>query len=111
MEIKLIVRNIIGADINGYSRVTVSNELFNAVRGVRPALAYKGQGDSANNGVRVFNVGGVDLYAHYDKESRKTVFLMKTEEANKHLMSLEQERANEPKLEFDVKAFNVVETV
>lgn len=105
-NIKLVVRNIIGADVNGYSRVTVSNDLFNAIRGFRPSLAYKAMGDSAGNGVRVFTIDGTDLYANYDKESRKTVYLMKTEDAQKHLVTLAQERANEPKLPFNVEAFD-----
>ena len=37
-DIKLVVRNIIGEPIDGYVRVTVSNEVFNAVRGITPAL-------------------------------------------------------------------------
>ena len=103
---KLVVRNIIGEDVNGYSRVTVANELFNAVRGFKPVLAYKGMGDSAGNGVRVFNIEGVDLYANYDSETRKTVYLMKTEDAKKHLLTLAQERASEPKLPFNISVFN-----
>ena len=105
-NIKLVVRNIIGEPDNGYSRVTVSNELFNAVRGVRPQLAYKAQGDQAGKGIRIFTIDGVDLYSNYDKESRKTLFLMKTEDAEKCLCTVAEQRAKEPKLPFNSTVFN-----
>ena len=105
-NIKLVVRNIIGDAVDGYSRVTVSNELFNAVRGVRPALAYTAMGDQGGKGIRIFNIGGYELYANYDKESRKTLFLMKTEDAQKCLLTVAQQRAGEPKLPFNSTIFN-----
>lgn len=101
----LIVRNIISSDIGGFSRVTVSNELFNAIRGVRPTLPYKGAGDVGGNGVRVFNIEGVDLYVNYDKINRRTMFIMKTPDAQKYLKPLAVERANEPKLPFNATQF------
>lgn len=101
----LIVRNIISADIGGYSRVTVSNELFNAIRGVRPTLAYEGMGDSGGHGVRVFNIDGIDLYVNYDKTKRSTMFIMKTPDALRCLKPLAVERANEPKLPFNAAQF------
>ncbi len=106
--IQLIVRNIISADIDGHSRVTVSNELFNAVRGLKPALPYKGAGDLGGNGVRVFNVNGVDLYVHYNKEARQTMFIMKTKDARACLKTLEAERAGEEKLPFNAAQFVTV---
>ena len=104
--IKLVVRNIIGESIDGYSRVTVSNEVFNAVRGIKPLLAYRGQGDQGGNGVRVFSFDGVELCAQYDKETRKTMFLMKTDEAEAHLLTLAQERDKAEKLPFNAKLWN-----
>ena len=101
----IIVRNIISADINGYSRVTIANELFNAVRGVKPQLPYKGMGDIAGNGVRVFSLNGTDLYVHYDKASRTTQFIMKTQDARTHLQTLAMERAGEEKLPFNSAMF------
>ena len=105
-EIKLIVRNIIGESIDGYSRVTVDNEVFNAVRGINPLVAYKGQGDQGGNGVRVFSFNGVELCAQYDKETRKTMFLMKTEDAKAHLLTLAQERDKAEKLPFNASKFD-----
>ena len=104
--IKLVVRNIIGEPIDGYVRVTVSNDVFNAVRGITPQLPYRGQGDQGGNGVRVFSFEGVELCASYDKESRKTMFLMKTEEAKAHLLTLAQERDKAEKLPFNTSAFD-----
>lgn len=105
MNNNIIVRSVIGSDIGGYSRVTISNELFNDVRGVKPALPYQGRGDIGGHGVRVFNIGGVDLYVNYDKTNRKTVFIMKTSDAQRHLLPLATERANEPKLPFNAAMF------
>jgi hypothetical protein len=104
-NIKLVVRNIIGDAVDGYSRVTVSNELFNAVRGVRPQLAYTAQGDQSGKGIRIFEIDGKKLYANYDKESRKTLFVMKSEDAQACLLTVAEQRANEPKLPFSVMAF------
>lgn len=104
----IIVRNIISPDINGYSRVTINNELFNAVRGVKPTLAYKGMGDVGGNGVRVFTLNNIDLYVHYDKTNRNTMFIMKTSDALKCLKPLSVERANEVKLPFNSSAFATV---
>lgn len=106
-NIKLVVRNIIGESKDGHSRVTVSNELFNAVRGVRPALPYTAQGDQSGKGIRIFTVDGKNLYANYDKESRKTLFLMKTEEAQACLLTVAEQRAKEPKLPFATTKFNM----
>lgn len=103
---KWVVRNIIGEDVNGYSRITIASNCFNAVKGFRPLLPYTAMGDASGNGVRVFKLGETELYASYDKESRKTVYLMKTEDAKSHLLTLVQERANNPKLPFDVMAFD-----
>ncbi len=108
MNNNIIVRNIISPDVNGYSRVTIANDLFNAVRGVKPELPYKGMGDAGGNGVRVFTIDGVDLYVHYNKENRNTIFIMKTEEATKHLKTLAMERAGEEKLPFNASQFATV---
>lgn len=105
-DTKLVVRNIIGEPINGYVRVTISNELFNAVRGVKPTLPYKGMGDSGGNGVRVFSINGVELCAQYDKETRKTMFLMKKEDAETALLTLAEQRAGEDKLPFNASLFD-----
>ena len=109
-NIQLIVRKIIGSDIEGFSRVSVTNELFNAVRGVRPLLPYTAQGDLGGNGVRIFNINGTNLYVTYNKETKKNVLLMSTEDAKKNLVTLADERANEPKLPFNASLFNVVAT-
>jgi hypothetical protein len=106
-NIKFVVRNIIGDAVDGYSRVTVSNENFNDLRGVRPVLAYTAQGDLGGKGIRIFtDMNGVELYSNYDKESRKTLFLMKTEDAQKCLLTIADQRAKEPKLPFNSTVFN-----
>ena len=107
---QLVVRNIIGETIGGFVRVTISNELFNKIRGFNPELAYEVQGSQDGKGVRIFTFGEVRLYANYDKDTRKTVFLMRTADAQAHLKTLADERADEPKLAFDVSQFNTVVT-
>jgi hypothetical protein len=103
---KLIVRQIIGDAIDGYSRVTVTYDLFIALRGVRPTMPFTAQGDQAGKGIRIFDFDGIKLYSNYDKESRKTLFLMKTEDAQSCLQTIAEQRANEPKLSFNSTMFN-----
>ena len=103
---KLIVSNIIGTDVNGYSRVTISNELFNAVRGFKPLLPFEDRFDENGERIRVFNIDGVELYASYDKTTSKTMFVLKTTEAQKHFVPLAQQRANGPKSPFTASAFD-----
>lgn len=103
MNIKLIVTNILGDSINGYSRVTVSNEVFASVKGLRPAMPHTAQADQSGRGVRIFNFDGINLYSRYDKETFKTTFIMKTEDAKKALVPVEA-------LSFNTTQFNVVAT-
>ena len=66
-----------------------------------------------NNGVRVFNINGIDLYVHYDKENRNTMFIMKTQDAQENFLPITQERASEEKLPFNSALFsnNIAPTV
>lgn len=112
-NLKLVVRNIIGEPIDGYVRVTVSNELFRAIYKTTPwnngkpgFLTYKAMADQAGKGIRIYNFNGVELCASYDQETRKTIFLMKVEDAQSHLLTVAQERAAGPKLPFDSTRFD-----
>ena len=108
--IKLVVRNIIGEPINGYVRVTVANDLFKTIAGFRPSIAYTAMGDSGGNGVRIFDIDGVKLFSKYNKETAKTTFIMKTEDARAKLVTVAQERATEAKLPFNISSFAPVAT-
>lgn len=109
------VRRIIGDAINGLVRVNVDSPAFNAMqqsifaRNNRetPLLKYQGMGSQDGKGVRVFNFNGIEVYSHYDKESRRTIFLMKEEVAKKLLLTVEEQRANEEKLPFSISAFDL----
>ncbi len=101
---ELVVRTIIDTK-DGYSRVVVSNETFRQVQGVRPELPYKAMGDMGGNGVRIFSFGTTELYVKYDKENRKSIFIMKASDVKKHLRTLEQEREGEEKLPFNAAQF------
>lgn len=97
--IQLAVRAIIKT-VGNHSQVVVSNEVFKAVAGVRPALPYTTARNAAGNGVRIFDFAGTHLYTRRDKELGKTFFIMKKEDAEKCLRTLEQERAGEEVLDF-----------
>lgn len=95
------VRTII-ATIGNYSHVVVDRETFEQVNGFRPQLPYTTTRDAQGRGVRVFDIDGAKLYARKDKEEGKTVFVMSTADATKHLQTLAQERENEPALAFAI---------
>lgn len=96
---KVAVRNIF--EVQGdYARVSVDNETFNAIRGMTPSLPYTTSRNASGQGIRIFNIGGVVLMSRYDKETRKTNFIMKNTDAVANLQTLAQERANEPVLGF-----------
>ena len=106
VEVQLTVRNIIGDAIDGYVRVTVEDKCFKSVKGMEPLLSYRGQGDQGGNGVRVFTFDDIELCAQYDKKSRKTMFLMKTEDAQALQMTIAQERDKAEKLPFNTSLWN-----
>ena len=99
MESQLKVRSIIESK-GDYSQVVVSRDVFDAVKGFKPVMAYETSRDAAGRGVRIYDFGSAKLFARRDKESGKTIFVMDTQEAAGHLETLEQERSGEPTLEF-----------
>ena len=79
-NIKLVVNKIIGESINGYSRVTLGYELFNAIKGANPSLEYTRE----SNGVRKFVINGIVIYSHFTVDASKkasTTFIMRTSDA------------------------------
>jgi len=98
-ESKLVLNSIIGESIGGYSRVTVSRDVFLAVTGPTPTAKFEEKGRDASMVNRVFNFNGVELYSSYDKATRKTMFLMKTTDAEKCLPSASD-------LPFNIGAFD-----
>jgi hypothetical protein len=81
---------------DGYSTVSVDTETFNKVRGVTPEYPYTASGTTNGGGVRIFNINGVSLISRYDKEQRKTKFIMDEKEALANLVTLAEQRANGP---------------
>ena len=100
-NLTLAVRTIIKED-GEFAQVVVSNEVFKQVAGVRPALPYTTARNAAGNGVRIFDIDGVKLYTRRDKEAGKTYFIMHKADAQKCLKTLEEERAGEPVLGFQI---------
>lgn len=83
-----------------YAHVIVDRDTFEAVNGFKPALPYTTTRNASGQGVRVFTIDGVQLFARRDKESGKSVFVMKNADATRLLTTLADERANEPSLAF-----------
>jgi hypothetical protein len=69
------------ATIGDYSHVVVDRETFDQVNGFKPALPYTTAVDAQGRGVRVYTVDGVPLYSRKDKETGKSVFVMRSLDA------------------------------
>ncbi len=95
----LKVRTIIST-VGEFSQVVVDAESFKSISGLRPTLPYTTARNQQGKGVRVFDFGGTKLYARYDKEARRTIFVMQKADAEKHLTTLESERAGEAAIGF-----------
>lgn len=106
---QLIVRKMIET-VGNYTRVSIDADSFSKVRGVKPTLPYTTMGTVDGHGVRVFQFGDVQLMSVYHKEDQKTLFFMKTKDAQKLLSSVEDERAAEAKLPFAVSSFESLQT-
>ena len=104
---QLIVRKMIET-VGNYTRVTIDNETFAKVRGVRPSLPYTTAGTADGRGVRRFDFGGKELLSVSPAEKGKTLFFMKTKDAQALLSSLEDERASEEKVQLAISAFSSV---
>lgn len=110
-NIKLVIRNVIGEPINGISRVTVSQTLYDAVKQSISAqytkqervLKYHTREEQEGKWMRVFNIEGMELYAWYE---RRLYFFMKTEDAKKCIVTLDEERS-ESKLPLHLSQFNL----
>ncbi len=96
MELK--VRKIF-EESNGYSKVSVNVEIFKAIAGFKPTLPYTTSRSESGKGVRVFNIAGTPVYTIYEGENKSSI-IMKSEDAKKHLLSLEAERSSLPALPF-----------
>lgn len=92
VEPKINVRQIF-EESNGFSRVSVNNELFKAIAGFVPQFKYETHRTANGKGVRAYNISGVTIFTQYDKDTNKTSIIMATEDANKYLKTLEDERA------------------
>ena len=84
------VRRIFETDGN-YSQVSVDSETFNKVRGLSPEIKPSSTGrNRAGKGIRVFDINDVKLMSQYDKDSRKTSFVMLTAEAEAYHQPLDE---------------------
>ena len=87
--LKLYVRNIIGDAVDGYSRVTVNIDSFDAMKQSifarrnreTPRLNFLRKTDEGGNNFTLFDFNGVEVRSYFIKESRKTIFLMKENDA------------------------------
>ena len=81
INVPLQVYTIIESTENGYSRVVLGRETFDAIRGSRPALPSVPMQTATGKRVFIFDFGGVKVIKHWDGEARRTLFLMRTEDA------------------------------
>lgn len=100
-NLNLVINKIIREENTGYSHVSVSRELFDAMHGIKPALPYETKADKSGNGIRIFTINGTPIYSRYDKTTYKTIFIMKTKDAKAHL-----DPEAETPLEFSADAFS-----
>lgn len=101
-ESTFAVRNIWETE-GDYCRVSIDSDTFNKIKGFSPALRHVSTTRNAKGqGLRIYNIDGITLYSRYDKETRKTSFIMKHSDAVAHLRTLEQERSQEPSLAFSL---------
>ena len=115
--VTLVIRALVGEEKNGMSRVIVSRDALGAIiqtnqaqynKALTPVLKFTDEIDSKSQDIRVFEFDGAKVYSFYDRAGTgKSYFFMNTKEAEKHLMTLAQERANLPKLELDVSEFDL----
>lgn len=96
---KLEIVQILGTS-NGYSKVRVSQALFDAVKGQKPTLPLKDLGWDGDNKVRLFDIGGVQLYSLYSRTDG-TKFVVSEADAKANLS------AEPVKLPFDIKSLAV----
>lgn len=92
MDTKQIVTNIIGSDVNGYSRVTIANDLFRELIGSTPKNQNYEELNSGKEGVyiRKFKIKideekSVEIYSNYEANIKRTFFIMNTKEAKEHM--------------------------
>ncbi len=96
------VRNIWETE-GDYCRVSIDSDTFNKIKGFNPVIRHVSTTRNAKGqGLRVYDIDGVTLYSRYDKESRKTSFILKHSDAVAHLRTLEQERSEEPAVAFSL---------
>lgn len=85
MDNKLSVFSLIGASVNGISRVTVDSVSFGLMAGRTPAIPFIAREDGGKE-VREFKIDGATVYHYYDRAKRMSSFFMATEEAQKRLV-------------------------
>lgn len=115
---KLVIRTIVGEAKNGMVRVIVSRDALGAIiqtnqaqynKTLNPVLPFTDEIDRKLQDIRVFTFADdMKVCSFYDRVATgKSFFFMKTENAEKCLMTLAQERKNLPKLDLDVSEFDL----
>ncbi len=95
--LKLYVRNIIGEPIDGYSRVTVNIDAYDAMaqsvfarRNRQTALlTFLRKTDEGGNNFTQFYFGGVEVRRYFVTEPKKQTVLLMKEENAKALLNTE----------------------
>lgn len=98
-ESSLAVRKIF-EESNGFSKVSINNEVFKAIAGFSPSVPYTTSRSADGKGVRKYNIEGVTVFTKFNQESKKTSIIMRTEDAQKYLRTLDEERIGGETLPF-----------
>ena len=110
MEQKFVTR-ISDKEVDGLLRVSLNQDWFSKILATRPynrVVPYETTGDANGNGVRVYKIEGTEVFGTWMPDASKprggyNVFAMKAEDARARFESLQQSRANQVKLPFDMR--------
>jgi hypothetical protein len=97
-----------------YAHVSISNDAFNAIKGIKPVMAYTTARNRDGRGVRIFDFNGTKVFSCFEKstvegEFGKAKLLMLAVDATALKAQADAERAGEEVLEFGADAIAQVE--
>lgn len=90
-----------------FVQVNIDIETYKLIANFRTKMKYTTGADSQGRGVRVFKFPDCTVYVRFEKaenkeERGKHILIMSREEAQKHLMTIEQEREGQEKFSFSL---------
>ena len=97
-----------------YAHVSISNDAFSAIKGIKPLMAYSTARNRDGKGVRIFDFNGTKVFSCFEKstvegEFGKAKILMLAADAEALKAQADAERAGEEVLDFGADAIAPVE--